>query len=78
MIFFKRFDEEMQQRFPSPSAAQDVADLLTENDSKMIANNGVNRAEKAYLDGNHEFKLPWWGWLCVATALTAALIYLMD
>ena len=74
--FFKRFDQEMQRRFPS--ALPPTALVAGEENLKMIAISHLNSTAGSTLKPQSDFKLPWWGWLLIATALAAALIYLVD
>jgi carbon monoxide dehydrogenase subunit G len=71
--FFKRFDNEMQQRNSAPVAA------VTEDDaSDLIANNAVDKAAEAKFDPIFDFKMPWWGWAMAAIAAAGLLVYLVD
>jgi hypothetical protein len=63
--FFKRFDEEMQRRYPAPVAAPTVAEP-----AGVGAGEGPLRAEPA--NG-----LPWWAWVIVGAVVVFALLLLV-
>jgi carbon monoxide dehydrogenase subunit G len=63
--FFKRFDEEMQRRYPAPVAAPTVAEP-----APVVAGEGPLRAEPAK-------GLPWWAWVIVGAVAVFALLLLV-